>query len=755
MKPSKDILLVACALLVTACDFAKPSSIPNDGSGSAVPMLAASSSTDLSGTAASLLDSSLAVSATLDGAPLAGAHIVFSVTQGSATASPETVDTGSDGAASTMLTLGPTAGELVVTARIDGSTADPVAFHIHSLAGAPTHMRTVQGDAQEAPAGSTLEAMVVRVEDANDNGVPGVPIAFAVTAGGGSLEASDMTTDAQGNAATHLTLGVVAGLNTLTVTSPGLLPLVVSASGDVGSPSRLVADEGDGQTDVVGAQLGTPLRVKVKDAVGNGVPNIAVAFQVTAGGGRLGSSSGTTATVTTDGDGLAGTTLALGNTPGTNTVVATTAAVSGATVNFSETATVGHVAQLVITDGNGQAATVSTILGTALEVTARDSLGNATPGVSVTFAVTSGGATLVSTSGPTNALGKATATVKLGTTAGAATITASAANLSTVSFAETGTAGAAVRLVSVSGGNVSTAAGSAITLIGQVQDTYGNGVPGTHVSFAVTSGGGSISPTSSTSDTAGRFQTTATLGAAVGTNVFAASSTSLPTLSFSDTGVAGPATTMTGGANLGTFEAHTQVTATVTLRDGHGNAVPNVQVSFSVVAGGGSVAGSAQTNGSGQASATWTLGGTTGGNALNASAGALSQAFTATVAAGAPTQITNVSPLSDQECTGDLGWLIVQVTDSAGTLVSGAAVTYVVTSSTGTGTNGTGCVQDAYNGGTKLASCSSTTQVTTGSDGRATGYVYTSGTTTVVAEISSDPGASVTFTNMNNNSYCK
>ena len=86
----------------------------------------------------------------------------------------------------------------------------------------PTSVK-ISGDGQVGTPGSVLtEPLGVEVQDENEVGFEGVPVAFAVTAGGGTLSASTDTTDAKGRAQTTLTLGRDPGTNTVEVTVAGI-----------------------------------------------------------------------------------------------------------------------------------------------------------------------------------------------------------------------------------------------------------------------------------------------------------------------------------------------------------------------------------------------------------------------------------------------------------------------------------------------------------------------------------------------------
>src|SRR5205085_1829945 len=64
--------------------------------------------------------------------------------------------------------------------------------------------------------------LVVVVKDASGNPVPAIAVTFAVTGGGGTITATSVATDSSGRAQTTLTVGNMAGANTVTATRAGL-----------------------------------------------------------------------------------------------------------------------------------------------------------------------------------------------------------------------------------------------------------------------------------------------------------------------------------------------------------------------------------------------------------------------------------------------------------------------------------------------------------------------------------------------------
>ena len=81
----------------------------------------------------------------------------------------------------------------------------------------------VSGDNQKGGAGAALASpFVVEVQDENGAALVGVSVTFTVTKGGGTLRATNTTTDANGRAESTLTLGADAGPNTVAVVADGI-----------------------------------------------------------------------------------------------------------------------------------------------------------------------------------------------------------------------------------------------------------------------------------------------------------------------------------------------------------------------------------------------------------------------------------------------------------------------------------------------------------------------------------------------------
>jgi hypothetical protein len=99
----------------------------------------------------------------------------------------------------------------------------------------------------------------------------------------------------------------------------------------------------------------------------------------------------------------------------------------------------GAAASLTMTAGDGQSTSAGTAVVIAPAVTVRDASGNPVSGVSVAFAVASGGGTVAGSPATSNASGVATVgSWTLGATPGTNTLTATAGSLPAVTFTATG-----------------------------------------------------------------------------------------------------------------------------------------------------------------------------------------------------------------------------------------------------------------------------------------------------------------------------
>src|SRR5213076_3514867 len=126
----------------------------------------------------------------------------------------------------------------------------------------------------------------------------------------------------------------------------------------------------------------------VKDASGNPVSGVSVSFAVATGNGTV----DPTTPVITGTDGVAAVrSWTLGPSAGTNTLTATAPGLTGSPVTFTATGTAGSASSIALHAGDNQSAPAGTAVATPPAVLVRDQHGNPVQGVSVTFAVASGG----------------------------------------------------------------------------------------------------------------------------------------------------------------------------------------------------------------------------------------------------------------------------------------------------------------------------------------------------------------------------
>ena len=212
-----------------------------------------------------------------------------------------------------------------------------------------------------------------------------------------------------------------------------------------------------------------------------------------------------------------------------------------------------------------------------------------------------------------------------------------------------------------------------------VRDENGEPAGGVAVSFAVVGGGGSVSAASAETDGSGVATVSWTLGTTAGPNALSATTGTLTAVTFTATGTAGAAASLTKSAGDNQTAAPGTAVAVrpaVTVKDANGNPKSGVVVTFGVASGGGSVTGATATsNDAGVATVgSWTLGPGAGVNTLTASATGLpSVTFTATAAAATGCALraahvlgtTTQGTLASGDCSAD-GFFIDLFTTSIG-----------------------------------------------------------------------------------------
>jgi adhesin/invasin len=300
-----------------------------------------------------------------------------------------------------------------------------------------------------------------------------------------------------------------------------------------------------GNNAVAAAGSAVVLEVIVRDTANNPLSGVPVTWAVGTGGGSVSAAS-----TTSNASGIASVTRTLGSNAGAQTTTAARTGFTGSPITFTTIAQIQGATQMALSAGNGQTDTVLATLGTPYSVLVRDQNNAPVAGVTVNWSATAGSVPATSV---TNASGIASATHTLGATAGSQGVTATVTGLqgSPVNFSSTATAGNAAVLSKTSGDGGSANTGTNVTYTVTVRDAQNNPKFGVTIDWAVTGGGGSITPPSNTTNASGQASATRTLSGTAGAHTATATASVIPsTVTFTTTAITGPAATVTVGNNF-------------------------------------------------------------------------------------------------------------------------------------------------------------------------------------------------------------
>ena len=319
---------------------------------------------------------------------------------------------------------------------------------------------------------------------------------------------------------------------------------------------------------------------------------------------------------------------------------------------------------VAISAGDSQVAPVSTVLTDSLAVLVLDNNSHPMPGVTVTWAASGGGSVAPATS-LTGATGIARTARTLGATAGVAGATATVSGLPVVHFTSVGQVQGAVTIAShVSSALTDTVLGTLVDPAPRpsviVKDQNGNPVAGVTVLWTA-GGGGSVTTASVPTDLNGVSTVGYTFGAAAGTGYQAhATVTGLQgsPVNLSLTATAGAPTQVAKNSGDGQLlNRGTSTPLVVIVTDGHGNPVPGVTINWTATGGGSVTPASNATGANGAATASRTLGATSGVDSTTATASGIagSPSVLFTTQAAAVTLVGNnfFSPTSQTITAGD------------------------------------------------------------------------------------------------------
>jgi VCBS repeat-containing protein len=381
-----------------------------------------------------------------------------------------------------------------------------------------------------------------------------------------------------------------------------------------GQPAAIEVLRGDGQSGRVGEPLANPLVVEVTDTRNRPVEGATVTFELTSGGPGA---DVVPHTATTDANGQANAQIVLGTTIGQQTGEARVGVGTGTVprkTTFTAMAVSENANNLAAVAGEDQTGHVSAPLDARLVVQVTDGFGNPIAGVPISWEA-EGGGTVSDATVNTDDQGRASVERVLGPAAGQQTTVATSEGLagSPVTFVHTALAGNAAHLAVVSGDNQTGQVGSQLPaeLVVRLIDGDGNGVPNTAVAWVVATGGGSVTPTNSNTDSDGRASARWTLGGTLGANRLDAVVSGVGVATFDAMATAGAPAALSfvtqpspSARNGLRFERQ----PVLQLRDADGNAVSRagVPVSAAIGAGSGDLTGTRQRSTDANGRATFT-----------------------------------------------------------------------------------------------------------------------------------------------------
>ena len=394
----------------------------------------------------------------------------------------------------------PARGPVTVTARLLQTSASTPPANVTSqllVQPLPNAIVIQSGGSQSGGVGQALaQQVVVRVNAADNLGVAGVRVNFAVTSGGGTLSALADTTDAQGDARVSWTLGSALGSQAISATVATLpaATVAVPATG-VAGPATQLAFTSVPSNATVGAVITPAVTVTARDQFGNTATsytgNVTVALGANPAAGTL---SGTTTVAAVAGVATF-TDLVIDSAGAGYGLSASASGLTGATSTTFSVAP-GAATQLTFTT-QPVPATAGVAFGVV--VTARDNIGNVASGYTgnVTIAIAAG-------TGTANASLSGTATVAA--VAGVATfsglsidsagtgygLTASASGLTSATSSAFAIAAGAAAQLSFTTQPVPATAGVAFGVVVTARDNLGNVASGYtgNVTVAIAAGTG-------------------------------------------------------------------------------------------------------------------------------------------------------------------------------------------------------------------------------------------------------------------------
>ncbi|MDR3606894.1 MAG: invasin domain 3-containing protein, partial [Oligoflexia bacterium] len=543
-----------------------------------------------------------------DGNPLTsgGLSVAFFSLSGTSTGTFSAVTDNNDGTYSCTFTGILAGSPVALDATILGQEVTGNYPTITLTPGAPAQIAVVTGSSQSGIVESALsQALTVAVKDAHGNVIPSVTVSWSVTGSGSPVLGSAVSpTNASGQAMNTLTLGSVAGIETVTASIPG-----TSLSANFTETALSAALASFTLSGVpANATAGTPFNVTLtaRDAFGN----VDTAFTGSVHWSSTDPDSVLPSDYTFQSSDLGAKSFPFTlKTSGNQTLTASLVGSGSPTVTSSAiTVGAGNATQLIFVTGP-----VNETAGTAfpsLAVRALDAAGNTASSFngSITIAIgnNAGSATLSGTASVTATGGTASFPgLSLNKIGPGYTLTASSSGLSSATSSSFNITAAAPASIAISSGNNQTGTvGQALSspFIAVVKDSFGNVVTGSTVNW--TTSAGNLSSTSNSTGVNGLSQSTLTLGNTAGAETITATVNGTA-LSTSFTATANASSTIasiafgTAPATSYTASSSSPMTAfTVKLLDSYGNVITSnssTTLTVSLASGTGTLGGTLTT----------------------------------------------------------------------------------------------------------------------------------------------------------------
>jgi hypothetical protein len=237
------------------------------------------------------------------GRGIRGTSVRFDIVGGGGTVLGDSVVTDADGRATVgSWRLGPVPGLNQLRVQALG-TAITTTIDATAQVGAPSQVTIIDGAAGLSAIGGqeVSPRPSLRFRDSFGNPIPGLPITFTVTQGGGTVTGGQALTNADGRATVgSWRLGPSSGINRLQATAANGVGTVFTAQG-ISIPSAVEPVSPVDQAGILRFTVAKTPRVRVLDGDGRPVAGIPVQFALAPGGDAVIAG----ATATTDANGVA------------------------------------------------------------------------------------------------------------------------------------------------------------------------------------------------------------------------------------------------------------------------------------------------------------------------------------------------------------------------------------------------------------------------------------------------------------------